>query len=61
MTDLAVGAPYDDDGGYSNYGAVYILILNADGTVSTEHKMSATAVSSGQNLVSLHLSAVVGH
>ncbi len=32
VTDLAVGAFYDDDGG-TNRGAVYILFLDADGTV----------------------------
>jgi hypothetical protein len=67
MTDLAVGAPYDDTGTgcpytSSNCGAVYILILNTDrsGTVSTEHKISAATVSTGQNLVSLPLCAAVG-
>ena len=32
VVDLAVGAPYDDDGG-SNRGAVYVLFMNTDGTV----------------------------
>ena len=32
--DLAVGAPYDSDGGHQ-YGAVYILFMNAEGTVKS--------------------------
>ena len=32
ITDLAVGAGYDDDGG-ADRGAVWILFLNPDGTV----------------------------
>ena len=39
--DLAVGAYKDDDGG-SWCGAVYILFLNADGTVKGEQKISDT-------------------
>ena len=42
MADLAVGAQYDDDGG-SDRGAVYVLFLNADGTVRAEQKISDTA------------------
>ena len=41
VPDLAVGAQGDDDGA-SNTGAVYILFLNADGTVKAEQKISAT-------------------
>jgi len=41
IVDLAIGAYNDDDGG-SNRGAVYVLFLNADGTVSSEQKLSAT-------------------
>ncbi|MEM9561346.1 MAG: hypothetical protein AAGA93_01930, partial [Actinomycetota bacterium] len=41
IPDLAVGAMQDDDGG-SNYGAIYILFLNADGTVKGEQKISST-------------------
>jgi len=41
VTDLAVGAIYDDDGG-NNRGAVWILFLNADGTVKGEQKISDT-------------------
>ena len=32
VPDLAVGAYYDDDGG-NRRGAVYVLLMNADGTV----------------------------
>lgn len=39
VSDIAVGAPNDDDGG-SNKGAVWILFLNADGTVSSHRKIS---------------------
>ena len=41
ITDMAVGAPYDDDGGES-HGAVYILFLNSDGTVKNSQKISST-------------------
>lgn len=37
--DIAAGAPYDDDGG-ENRGAIWILFLNADGTVSSRQKIS---------------------
>ncbi|HUU94603.1 MAG TPA: integrin alpha [Phycisphaerae bacterium] len=41
--DLAVGASEDDDGGaYGGYGAVWVLFLNADGTVKSHQKISAT-------------------
>ena len=39
VTDLAVGAVQDDDGG-SNRGAVYILFLDNDGTVKSKQKIS---------------------
>jgi hypothetical protein len=42
IVDLAVGAPGDDDGA-SGQGAVWILFLNADGTVKAEQKISAIA------------------
>jgi len=42
VTDLAVGAVFDDDGGASQ-GAVWILFLNADGTVKATQKISETA------------------
>ncbi len=41
VADLAVGAYYDDDGG-TDRGAVYVLFLNADGTVKAEQKISDT-------------------
>jgi hypothetical protein len=41
VTDLAVGAYFDDDGG-SNHGAVWILFLNSDGTVKSHQKISDT-------------------
>ncbi|MCP4960910.1 MAG: hypothetical protein GY925_16795, partial [Actinomycetia bacterium] len=41
IADIAVGASYDDDGG-SARGAVYVLFLNADGTVKAEQKISST-------------------
>lgn len=42
VIDLAVSAPFDDDGG-NETGAVWILYLNANGTVSSEAKISATS------------------
>lgn len=39
--DIAVGSFWDDDSG-SNHGAVWILFLNADGTVKSYQKISAT-------------------
>jgi CSLREA domain-containing protein len=41
ILDLAAGA-YDDDDGGSSRGAVYILFLNANGTVRAEQKISST-------------------
>jgi hypothetical protein len=41
VVDLAVGAALDDDGGF-NCGAVWILFLNADGTVHGYRKISET-------------------
>ena len=43
VADLVVGAERDDDGG-TDVGAVYILFLNADGTVKDEMKLSASTV-----------------
>jgi len=42
VIDLAVGADFDDDGG-TDRGAVYILFMNADGTVKSQQKISDTA------------------
>ncbi|MCP4303843.1 MAG: hypothetical protein GY788_02975, partial [bacterium] len=41
IVDVAVGADGDDDGG-TGRGAVYVLFLNADGTVKAEQKISST-------------------
>ena len=41
ISDLAVGAPGDDDGG-TDRGAVWIITLNSNGTVSAEYKISQT-------------------
>ncbi len=41
VTDIAVGATGDDDGG-SQKGAVWVLFLNSDGTVKSEQKISST-------------------
>jgi hypothetical protein len=41
VIDLAVGAPLDDDGG-TDRGAVWILFMNADGTVQFAQKISNT-------------------
>lgn len=45
VVDMAVGVTFDDDGGHhvlsSDFGAVYILFLNTDGTVKAEQKISA--------------------
>lgn len=42
VLDLAVGAPLDDDGG-TDRGAVWILFLNADGTVRSTQKIADQA------------------
>jgi len=53
VTDIAVGANLDDDGGVAatcifsllsncNIGAVWILFLNSDGTVNGQQKISST-------------------
>ncbi len=42
VPDLAAGAESDDDGGL-NRGAVWVLFMNADGTVRAEQKISDTA------------------
>ncbi len=41
IIDIAVGTELDKDGG-TNRGAVYILMLNANGTVKDEQKISST-------------------
>ncbi len=47
--DLAVGAPGDDDGAL-DAGAVWILFLNADGTVGSHQKISSSAGGFGGTL-----------
>ncbi len=42
VDDLAVGANYDDDAG-EDAGAVWILFMNADGTVGAHHKITAVS------------------
>jgi hypothetical protein len=42
VRDLAVGAPNDDDGS-DNAGAIWILMMNADGRVGGRQKISQTA------------------
>jgi cysteine-rich repeat protein len=44
--DLAVGAPFDDDGGWrlsSDFGAVWLLFLDSHGAVKDHRKISATS------------------
>lgn len=41
VTDLAVGAPLDDDDG-TDRGAIWILFMNDDGTVDIDQKISDT-------------------
>ena len=43
IPDIAVGAPFDDDGVGDDRGAVYILFMDADGTVDGFQKISNTA------------------
>jgi len=42
VSDVAVGAIGDDDGGGVFRGAVWVLFLNADGTVDSHQKISST-------------------
>jgi hypothetical protein len=46
IDDLAVGAQGDDDGGgggiFADHGAVYVLLMNGDGTVALHQKISDT-------------------
>ena len=46
VADLAVGAKFDNDGG-TQRGAVWILFMNANGTVSSEQKISSSQGISG--------------
>jgi len=49
ITDLAVGAMYDDDGG-TNRGAAWILFMNANGAVKSKQKISSTQGGFGSGL-----------
>jgi hypothetical protein len=49
VEDLAVGAVFDDDGGF-NFGAVWILPLASDGSVAGQQKISQTAGGFGGTL-----------
>ena len=49
IPDLAIGAWLDDDGGFDR-GAIYVLFMNADGTVRAEQKISQTAGGFGGTL-----------
>jgi PKD repeat protein len=39
VTDIAVGSVLDDDGGF-NQGSLWILLLNADGSVKSSHEIN---------------------
>ena len=39
---MAVGAPFDDTGG-GDRGAVYVLMMNPDGTVKSTQKVASDA------------------
>jgi hypothetical protein len=49
VRDLAVGAPFDDDGG-NDRGATWILFMDDNGRVDQEQKISSSAGSLGGNL-----------
>jgi PKD repeat protein len=49
LPEVAVSANYDDDGG-TNKGALYVLFLNADGTVRQVQKISETSGNLGFEL-----------
>jgi hypothetical protein len=49
VTDLAVGTPFDDDGG-NDRGAVWVLFMDDNGRVDQEQKISDTAGDFGGNL-----------
>ena len=51
VRDLAVGAPFDDDGG-DDKGATWVLFMDANGRVDQQQKISrAPAVSGGTSRV----------
>lgn len=41
--DLAVGSPLENEAGNLSQGALWILFLNADGTVKAERRIAATS------------------
>jgi len=43
VTDIAAGARFDDDGPVIDHGAVWLLMMESDGTVRTHTKISDTA------------------
>ena len=49
VRDMVVGSSYDDDGGVNN-GAIYIMFLNADGTLKGTQKISQNAGALGVTL-----------
>ena len=50
VTDLAVGAEDDDDGGLSS-GTVWLLMMNADGTVNNRTRSATPSVISAADLM----------
>jgi hypothetical protein len=41
VIDLVVGAPLEDDGvSFQDHGTIWVLLMNTDGTVKAEHKIS---------------------
>ena len=56
IPDLAVAAPEDDDGG-SDYGAIYICLLDSAGTVDTSYKINQEIFPE----TSYYLNAVTSH
>jgi hypothetical protein len=56
VMDIAVGAHFDDDAG-TNHGAVWILLMNADGTVGSDYKIRPGVTNF---MVSLNSNALFG-
>jgi len=59
IVDLATGAHFADDGG-PNWGAVWILFLNGDGTVKGTQKISATDGGFGAGSDGAHFGVQLG-
>ena len=49
VSDLVVGAPWDDDGG-ANHGAIWVLFMTPDGNVKSHQKISDSEGSFGGKL-----------